>query len=192
MQHIVPALLRAQDHLDDFAHGAGAAVERGDVVGGLTNVDAGIGHGDAEPDVAHCGQIGKIVADEARLLRFEMKLRENLFDGGDLLLGPLPHDLDPELTGPNVDDVRVAAGDQAELAAGPLPELDAESVANVESFDLDSFIREDDAAVGEHAVDIGQNEFDRLAKLSCRHGNRFVVRGSKFVVRELFFLVSGF
>ena len=98
-----------------------------------------------------------------------MKLRQNLFDRRYLLLGSLPYDLDAQFGGTYVDDVRVAARDQSKLAAGALPQPNAESVLDIEPLNLDSFVCEDDAAVGQHAVDVGKYQFNRLTKAGNRH-----------------------
>ena len=62
--------------------------------------------------------------------------------------------------------------DQAEAVAGLLPELHADAVADVEPLDLDPLVVEDDAAVGQHAVDVGKDQSDAAAALSRDMGGR--------------------
>ena len=66
--------------------------------------------------------------------------------------------------------VRAALRDQAEAVARLLPEPDAHPVADVEPLGLDPLVVEDDAAVGQHAVDVGEDQFDGLAALFEVHG----------------------
>jgi hypothetical protein len=49
------------------------------------------------------------------------------------------------------------------LKTGPLPQLDAETVTNEEILNLNALIVIDDAAVGEHSVHVGQDQFDTFA-----------------------------
>ena len=49
-------------------------------------------------------------------------------------------------------------GDQSEAIAGLLPEPNAHAVADVKALDLDPLVVEDDAAVGQHPVDVGEDQ----------------------------------
>ena len=72
-------------------------------------------------------------------------------------------DVDVEFGGAQLDDLRTTSGDDAELPAALLPKTDALAVADVELLGLDALVVKDDAAIGQHAVDIGEHELDAFA-----------------------------
>ena len=94
---------------------------------------------------------------------------QNLAHGLSLTLRALADNADAQLGGPQIHDVRVASGNYAEASAGPLPQPDTQSIANVELFDLDPFVIEDDAAVGKDTIDVDEKQLDRLALLIHGH-----------------------
>ena len=65
--------------------------------------------------------------------------------------------------------MRVAPGNNAKATASFLPEAHAHAIADVEPFDFNTFVIEHDAAVGEHSIDVNQDQFDRLALLGYGH-----------------------
>src|SRR5690606_38271834 len=60
-------------------------------------------------------------------------------------------------------DVGAAARNQAEFVARALPEADPQAVANMELLGFDALVVKDDLAGREHAVHVGQDQFNILA-----------------------------
>src|ERR1043165_7851078 len=111
----------------------------------LAHFVTSIAHGGAESHIAQHGQVRQIVADKANAIRREVKFGNNLLDNRKFVIDALAHELHSELHGTKLDDVRGAAGHQAEGSPGTLPEVDRQTIANVEAFDLDAAVVEDDA-----------------------------------------------
>jgi hypothetical protein len=115
-----------------------------------------------EAGKVHGWKIRQIVADISTLLRFKTRLGDDLLGDRQLVIDPLSDHFNAQLRRPNSHDVRRTAGDHSEAIPGSVPKLDPQSVANVEVFRLDSLVVEYDAAVRQHAVDVGQDQFDSL------------------------------
>src|SRR5205823_581076 len=109
------------------------------------------------------GQIGQIVPHIAGLFGLQAALADHFVGDGELVLEALTDEADSQLAGPQLDDVRRAGCEHAEAKTGPLPELNSQAVADVKAFQLNALIVVPDAAVGQHAVHIGQYQLDAAA-----------------------------
>ena len=141
----------------------------GNVVGGVAGLGAGVGHGDAQAGPTQGQHVRQIVAHVTNLLRPQVEFLANLLHRGQLVGDALADDLDSQFGRPGADDVRAAQRHQAERMARLVPQPDAHPVADVKLLRLDALIVVRHAAVGQHAVDVGENQLDRLAPLVHIH-----------------------
>ena len=68
--------------------------------------------------------------------------------------------LHAEFFGTSGNDAGSPARQDGDLNASSLEQFDAKAVANIEGFKQFTFVRKNDAAVREHAVDVKHNETD--------------------------------
>ena len=102
------------------------------MAGDRFQVVAGIRDGDANPAGLQNGKIGKIIADGAGLPRFELKLSQNITKGRNLVAGALHDDAHSQFARAAFDRRRGPAGDDRDLPAALLPELQGRAVADME------------------------------------------------------------
>src|SRR5690606_35588229 len=125
--------------------------------------------GDGEPDPGKGRQVGQVVADEGDLVPIDAVLRDQPLEGGQLPAGRVLVARDPELLRPDPGRVRGPAADQCDRQPGPYQHSDPEPVGDVELLEFDgaSVLRppDVDAVVGEHAIDVEEDEADSPRQL---------------------------
>ena len=149
---------RSEQMLDRLAHRSPATRQSRDQGRRRPDFSAGVGHGDSDAAPGDHRQVRQVVADEGGLLPGDTALREHGGRRRQLVVHTLPHDPNAELTGPQLHHVARAAGHDAGLAAGPLPELEPQAVTDVEGLRLDALVVPGHAAVGQDSVHVEQQE----------------------------------
>ena len=162
-----------------------AARGLGDMFRRRSNFCHGVGHGHAQPDLANHRQIGQVVADVADLLGREMQVAQDIQGRGQLVLESLADDIDAQLQARSLTMCDVRAVSRPNLNPGSLPELDPQAIANVKALQLDALVVVPDAAVGQHAVHVGQDQLDRAAKVGEVHGSGSQESRSSGVSRDV-------
>jgi hypothetical protein len=166
---IIPTALGFEDEFDGFADRAPAAVEFSNVFRRIAEFFASVGDGHAQSHAANQRQIGQIVADITHLLGSKLQITDDFPHGVELVLDALTNDLDAQLGNADFENLRTAERNQSEFVARFVPKPYALPVANVKLLGFDTLVIDDDAAVGQHAVNVGKDQADRLAKLCNRH-----------------------
>lgn len=150
----LPAALGLEHGFDRFAERTVPAGELSNKLRCSTHLAAGIGRGDGQPDDFQDGQVWQIVADVGDLFRPETQLVHQLHDHGQLVLDPLPHEIDSKFGGTNTDDLRRAASDKTKTMTRLLPEFDPQTIADVKAFAFDALVVKDHAAIGQDTIDV--------------------------------------
>src|SRR5439155_2615661 len=125
-----------------------------------------INHRGAETYVTNDGHVGQIIADIANLLGRQAAVANDLKDRRQLVLESLADDVDSQLDGPQLHDVRRARRHHAEAKSSSLPEFDPQAVVNVKALQFDALVVIPNRAIGEHAVDVRQDQFHTAAKVA--------------------------
>ena len=92
-----------------------------------------------------------------------------LLDRFALVLRSLSQKVDVQLDSPIADDRRVASGHDPERIAGLLPKLDSHSVACMKVFDFHALVSIRKSPIGQNAIDIGEDQFNRFANFREWH-----------------------
>ncbi len=143
----------------------------------LFHFGTGIFHGDGEAAGSHGGQVDDVVAYERGFFGFEALLLHDFFEAGALVSNALTNVFEFQVAGAEHDSFRDARGDQPGLDAGEARERDRSAIVCVEAFHFDLtlsalrcewrgssllrvFGQEEEFAIGEHAVNVEEEQFD--------------------------------
>jgi hypothetical protein len=165
---LLPAVLGFEDQFNHLADRAAAAGKSRREMGCAAHLIASVGNGERQTHAVEDRQIKKIIADKSDLVGLKLAVIENLANRRPLVGHSLANDFDAELGGTHFHDLRGASGDEPEAMARVLPKLDAESIANMELFDLGAVVVEDDDAVIEDAIHVGEQELNLAAAIGQR------------------------
>src|SRR5262249_14969082 len=156
--HLVPALLSAQDALDDLPEHAVAAGRSRDEPRGRLARAGGRGEGDGHSRSLQRGNVEEVVADIGRRGARQIELRAQRLQRLALATGAEHDDVDAELVTARLRDRAGLPGDHGRPKLCPPGERDGDSVARVEALQLIAVVGEDHAAVGEDAIHVGDHE----------------------------------
>ena len=161
-----PGTLPLEDEIAQLAHRPPPSPVPGDKVGMGKDLLHGIRRSGGKADPAHDRDIDDIVTHERHLIICQTGIRKNLAVNGQLVKRPLENPLDPEFRRAIGNHLRRAARDDPHLDAGPLQELDAMAVLDVEELALDAVGIEDDPAVGHDAIHVEEQEVPGMGAFS--------------------------
>nr|GEU28522.1 hypothetical protein [Tanacetum cinerariifolium] len=176
--------LRLQQQFAHFAHGAAPTLGGGDVVHARQHLGPAIRHRHGKTDAGDDGQVDHVVADEAHLLGRETGFFQQRAERRQFVVAALVQVADAEV-GRALDHLRRRArADDGRLHARLLQQLDAQAVVDVEGLERFAVGAVVQAAVGQHAVDIKDHQFDaRGAFQVARFGHRITL--NDFCTREV-------
>ena len=158
--------LGAQQQLDELAHGAVAAAGAGHVVHPRAHVVHRVSGRRRQPGARQHRQIEQIVAHVGDLGVLQPFLAENLLVRAHLRPVALHEEADPQFRGALVRHRRGPRRDQADAQAHALRPDERRAVLDVEALRLAAVGVHQHLAVGEHAVDVEEQQLDRAARAS--------------------------
>lgn len=115
-----------------------------------------------QADPCHDRQIDHIVADIGDMLGVDTRILQNTLERRQLVAMALKDQIDPEVLHPVADNLRAAAGDDRDAHTVILQHAHAVPIAGMERLVLFAMITEKQAAVGEHTIDVENDELDLL------------------------------
>ena len=150
----LPVAAGAQHRLDHLAHRLPPPVPLEHAVDARPHLGDGVGRREGEAAAGEHRQVEEVVADVGDPLGLDAVLGEELGEGG-ALVGAVEDDgVERQLAGARRERRGAAPGEDADLEPGALRQLERQAVADVEDLELLAPGAVDQAAVGEHAVDV--------------------------------------
>jgi len=172
---IGPTPLQPHQPLDRFANRPMPAWLRRHIVGRIANFTAGIRHGHGQPAAEQNRHIGQIIADAAHFSGLALRARQEFVPRGPFIRATLQNRVDSEFVRTSFDRKRRTPRQNCHAITVLLPKLQARSIANVKPLDLRPIVGVHDAAIGEDAIDVEQQQTDfrsAFRKFSYGESNR--------------------
>jgi hypothetical protein len=129
-----------------------------------------IGRRRREADLQHYAEIDPVVAHIAAFFRCQTGLLEQVGERLGFVLHALIDVGDIHFLRPRRDDARLAPGDDRRFDAGLAQQLHAVPVHRVERLHRVAFRRKQQAAVGQHTVDVENHQLDAACAFSGGKG----------------------
>ena len=133
-------------------------------MGGVPDLGDGVGRAGGQADGAEHRQVGQVVAHVADLPRRQAEPLDQVAERAGLVVVPLEHMSDLQLGRPALDGRRAPAREDRRLLARLVPEGDSARPSRTWKCLVSTpAVVERDDAVGQDAVDVGDQQLDRLA-----------------------------
>ncbi len=166
---LIPVAASFEHALDDFSGSALAAFGVEDDLDDGKNLGCGVAGGEGQRRTTEDRKVGKIVTDEGDAPGYGLVAGEKLIENRAFVAGTEHDVVDPELGGTLLEGSRSTPGKECDLETGALGELEPEAVTDIELFDLLAASCVEQAAVGEHTVDVENQPFEAF-RAACEDG----------------------
>ena len=168
-QRFVPPILRLEEMFHGLTDRTQTTGPRGDVIGFLSYLTGGIGDRHRIAAQTKDRQIRQVITDHGRLRGGQAQIIEQSTEVSDLVGGALKNVLDTQFIGAVTYGKAAAPGDDRQFTPQFLPDLQPESIADVEPLGLNALVVEIDPAVRQDAIDVETDELDEIGG-SVSHG----------------------
>ena len=130
------------------------------------------------------GEIRKIIPDTAHLVFTQVLLPDDLLAQRSFVSDALINIMDAQVPGPEVNRLRIAAGDNGDLDTFCHEHPEAVAVFCVEALEFLTLLGEDDLPVRQHAIHIQDEKFDGLSFISWDHCSSHIRRDLVVAVNQ--------
>src|SRR6266850_268317 len=154
LNQIIPAALRLENYLYNFANGAAAAFRARNIMRERAGLFNRVSDRDRKLGAFHQRNIAEIVSDECDLIFIHSSQLQHFLERCYLLLIALAEKLNAQLLRASLDTNRLSPADYSRLQPGAMPEVETQSVFGVETLLLVAIVGKPQAPVSEHTIAI--------------------------------------
>ena len=175
--NMVPGTLTLENEIANFAYGTPPAAVSGDEMSIGKNLFNCVRGSSGESDPAHDRDVDHVISHKTDLRIGQAGILDNAAIHSQLVKCSLKNEGDCQFRRTVGDHLRLPAGNDSDLYPRSLQKLNAMPVLDVEKFTLDTVGIENDAAIGEHTINIEEEQFYVLSDVQSYvfpKGTRFL------------------
>jgi hypothetical protein len=151
---LLPSVLGAEDGFDCLTGGAVSPGPVGDEVGEVPDLVNSVSRRDRNSRCSHRLAVVDVVAHKGNTLQGDALLDRELAERLGLITHALQHIVDVQVAGATLDDAGRSPGHEHDGKPRVIGDAEPEAILDVEELALGAFVRVQDVASGENAVDI--------------------------------------